>query len=69
VERFEMKTNTGKGGRCVKPSQGRIYELIRGDHHREGDPLSEFNQVSFDEPLDSTKPEIKAAIETFSRSR
>lgn len=61
-----MKTYTGKGGRGAKPSQGRIYELIRRPIITEkATLLSEFNQVSFAVPLDATKPEIKAAVESL----
>lgn len=61
-----MKTYTGKGGKAAKPSQGRIYELIRRPIITEkATMLSEFNQVSFAVPLDATKPEIKAAIESL----
>ncbi len=61
-----MKTYTGKGGRGVAPSQGRIYELIRNPVITEkATLLSEFNQVSFNVPLDATKPEIRAAVENL----
>ena len=61
-----MKTYTGKGGKGVSPSQGRIYELIRNPVITEkATLLSEFNQVSFNVPLDATKPEIRAAVESL----
>lgn len=61
-----MKTYTGKGGVGVKPSQGRMYEIIRKPVITEKATLmSEFNQVSFSVPLDASKPEIKAAIENL----
>lgn len=61
-----MKTYTGKGLLAAKPSQGRVYELIRRPIITEkATLLSEFNQVSFNVPLDASKPEIKAAIENL----
>ncbi|HIE19952.1 MAG TPA: 50S ribosomal protein L23 [Rhodospirillales bacterium] len=51
-------------GRDVKPSKGRIYELIRSPMVTEKATLiSEFNQVTFRVPLDANKFEIKAAVE------
>lgn len=59
-----MKTYTGKGGKGVSPSKGRMYEIIRNPVITEkATLLSEFNQVSFNVPLDASKPEIKAAVE------
>jgi large subunit ribosomal protein L23 len=59
-----MKTYTGKGGKGVSPSKGRMYEIIRHPVITEkATLLSEFNQVSFKVPLDASKPEIKAAVE------
>jgi len=50
----------------IKPSQGRMYEIIRSPLITEkATLLSEFNQVSFRVPLDASKPEIKAAVETL----
>ena len=50
----------------MSPSQGRIYELIRNPVITEkATLLSEFNQVSFNVPLDATKPEIRAAVESL----
>ncbi len=48
----------------ASPSKERIYELLRSPVITEKSTLlSEFNQVSFRVPMDSSKPEIKAAIE------
>lgn len=48
----------------VKPSKGRMYELIRGPVVTEKATLiSEHNQVTFWVPLDANKFEIKAAVE------
>ncbi len=53
-----------RSGAKTKPSQGRMYEIIRAPHVTEkATLLSEFNQVTFRVPLDATKPEIKAAVE------
>ena len=50
----------------AKPSQARMYEIIRAPVITEKSTLiSEFNQVSFRVPLDASKPEIKAAVETL----
>jgi len=46
------------------PSQQRMYELIRRPLITEkSNLLSEYNQVSFEVPLDANKFEIKSAIE------
>ncbi len=51
-------------GRAVKPSKGRIFELIRTPVVTEKSTLiSEYNQVTFLVPLDANKFEIKAAVE------
>lgn len=51
-------------GRAVKPSKGRIFELIRAPVVTEKSTLiSEYNQVTFMVPLDANKFEIKAAVE------
>ncbi|MDH5748844.1 MAG: 50S ribosomal protein L23 [Rhodospirillales bacterium] len=48
------------------PSSERMYEVIRSPIITEkATLLSEFNQVSFNVPLDATKPEIRAAVETL----
>ncbi len=48
----------------VKPSQERMYELIRGPVVTEKTTLiSEHNQVTFWVSLDANKFEIKAAVE------
>ena len=54
------------GARAAGPSKGRMYEIIRRPVITEkATLLSEFNQVSFNVPLDATKPEIKAAVEAL----
>ena len=51
-------------GKNVKLSQERMYELIRSPIITEKTTIiSEHNQVTFKVPLESTKPEIKAAVE------
>ncbi|MDA1089042.1 MAG: 50S ribosomal protein L23 [Proteobacteria bacterium] len=53
-------------GRNVKPSKGRIYELIRTPVVTEKATLiSEHNQVTFLVPLDANKFEIKIAVENL----
>ena len=48
----------------TRVSKERMYEIIRAPVVTEkATLLSEFNQVSFQVPLDATKPEIRAAIE------
>ena len=48
------------------PSRERMYDIIRAPVITEKSTLgSEFNQVTFKVPLDATKPEIKAAVETL----
>lgn len=50
--------------RDKKPSQQRMYELVRAPIITEkATLLSEFNQVSFWVPTDANKFEIKAAVE------
>ncbi len=50
----------------VKPSKGRMYELIRGPVVTEKTTLiSEHNQVTFWVSLDANKFEIKAAVENL----
>jgi len=56
--------------RGVRKSKGisteRMYEVVRKPVVTEKSTLlSEFNQVSFQVPLDATKPEIKTSIETL----
>jgi large subunit ribosomal protein L23 len=47
-------------------SQERMYEIVRAPLVTEKSTRgSEHNQVTFRVPLDATKPEIKAAIETL----
>jgi len=48
------------------PSRERMYDIIRAPVITEKSTMgSEFNQVTFRVPLDATKPEIKAAVETL----
>ena len=48
----------------VKLSRERVYQLVRRPLVTEKSTLgSEHNQVTFEVPLDATKPEIKAAVE------
>jgi large subunit ribosomal protein L23 len=48
----------------VNVSQNRAYDLIRSPVITEKATMgSEHNQVTFRVPLDSTKPEIRAAVE------
>ena len=48
------------------PSAERILELIRKPIITEkATLLSEFNQVTFQVPMDATKPEIKTAVESL----
>ena len=58
---------TKYGGKVIAsaaPSKGRMYEIVRRPVITEkATLLSEFNQVSFQVPLDASKPEIRAAIE------
>ncbi len=50
----------------VRPSQERIYELVRRPLITEKTTLiSEHNQVAFQVPLDANKKEIKIAVETL----
>ncbi len=50
--------------RHVTVSKERLYEVIRRPIVTEKSTLgSEHNQVSFQVPLDASKPEIKAAVE------
>lgn len=50
--------------RAPKPSQARLYNIIRRPIVTEKSTMaSEFNQVSFEVASDATKPEIKAAVE------
>ena len=47
-----------------KPSQERMYELIRKPIITEKSTLlSEFNQVTFQVPMDATKHEVRSAVE------
>ena len=47
-------------------SQERMYDLIRAPVITEKSTMgSEHNQVTFKVPLDATKPEIKAAVESL----
>ncbi len=53
-------------GRAKPVSRERMYDLIRRPVITEkATMLSEYNQVSFQVPLDATKPEIKSAIEAL----
>jgi len=48
----------------VTVSQERMYDIIRRPVITEKSTiLSQFNQVTFQVPLDATKPEIKSAVE------
>ena len=50
----------------VKPSQERMYDLVREPVITEKSTLgSENNQVTFRVPLSASKPEIKAAVENL----
>jgi large subunit ribosomal protein L23 len=50
----------------VKISAERMYEIVRSPVITEKATMgSEHNQVTFRVPLDATKPEIKAAVETL----
>lgn len=50
----------------VKPSQERMYDLVREPVITEKSTLgSEHNQVTFRVPMTATKPEIKAAVESL----
>ncbi|MEE8500265.1 MAG: 50S ribosomal protein L23 [Kiloniellales bacterium] len=52
--------------RQVTVSKERLYEVIRRPIVTEKSTLgSEHNQVSFQVPLDASKPEIKAAVESL----
>ncbi len=47
-----------------KPGRERIYEILRSPVITEKATLaSEYNQVTFQVPLDASKPEIKSAVE------
>jgi large subunit ribosomal protein L23 len=49
----------------VKISQARMYDIIRAPIVTEKSTLgSQHNQVTFRVPLDASKPEIKAAVES-----
>ena len=49
-----------------QPSQERIYELIRRPLVTEKSTMnSEFNQFTFEVPVDANKHEIKTAIQTL----
>jgi large subunit ribosomal protein L23 len=51
--------------RDVKLSQGRMYDIIRAPIVTEKSTLgSQHNQVTVRVPLDASKPEIKAAVES-----
>lgn len=53
-----------KGKHRPKPSQERMYALVKRPVITEKSTLNqEHNQVTFEVPLDATKPEIKAAVE------
>ena len=50
--------------RAGKPSQARLYNIIRKPLVTEKSTMgSEHNQVSFEVAIDASKPEIKAAVE------
>lgn len=52
--------------RAATPSQARIYDIIRRPVITEkATMLSEHNQVTFQVPLEASKPEIKAAVESL----
>ena len=56
----------GNKGKAVTVSTERMYEVVRRPVVTEKATLmSEYNQVSFEVPLDATKPEIKASIEAL----
>lgn len=56
----------GKPIASAAPSKGRMYEIVRRPVITEkATLLSEHNQVSFQVPLDASKPEIKTAVETL----
>lgn len=59
-----MSRARATNGKAPKVSQERMYEVIRRPVVTEKSTLgSEHNQVTFEVPLDASKPEIKAAIE------
>ena len=61
MSRFRVIPNTP-----VKVSPERMYELVRAPVITEKATMaSEHNQVTFRVPLDATKREVKAAVETL----
>ncbi len=61
-----MSTMRPYNAKQVKISKARMYDLIRRPIITEKSTKgSEHNQVTFEVPLDATKPEIKVAIETL----
>lgn len=61
-----MNPRGNKDKKAVVVSTQRMYEVIRRPVVTEKATLmSEYNQVTFQVPLDSTKPEIKASVETL----
>ncbi|HXV25667.1 MAG TPA: 50S ribosomal protein L23 [Alphaproteobacteria bacterium] len=57
---------TWKYKQAVKVSKERMYDLVRSPVVTEKSTRgSEYNQITFRVPLDATKPEIKAAIESL----
>ena len=57
---------TWKYKQAVKVSKERMYDLVRSPVVTEKSTRgSEHNQITFRVPLDATKPEIKAAIESL----
>ncbi len=61
-----MNPRGNKDKKAVTVSTERMYEVIRRPVVTEKATLmSEYNQVSFQVPLDATKPEIKASIESL----
>lgn len=59
-----MSRARATNGKAPKVSAERMYEVIRRPVVTEKSTLgSEHNQVTFEVPLDASKPEIKAAVE------
>lgn len=63
-----MSRARATNGKALKVSAERMYEVIRRPVVTEKSTLgSEHNQVTFEVPLDASKPEIKAAVEQVFR--
>jgi large subunit ribosomal protein L23 len=59
-----MSRARARNGKAQKVSAERMYEVIRRPVVTEKSTLgSEHNQVTFEVPLDASKPEIKASVE------